>query len=531
MNFKKTLSTTSAVLFSALLLAGCSNTTPHEGGSQVLRVLNWEDYIYLNDPENGYDAKNLVDQFEDFMLESEGLEVEVVYDTFDTNETMLNSLQTGKSVYDLVCPSDYMIQKMIANDMLEPLDNVAVNIPNYEQYASPYLKTIFENLEAKNKTTNELHSVSEYAVGYMWGTFGILFNPIYPAFASQGLSPEAVMLDMEDWNSLWDEKYQDTISLKDSMRETYSVGIMRVYDQEIRALQAMYLDPESPTYNDLDTYENNLVTYNQLLTEIYNRCDAETVALVKEELLILKENIYGFENDSGKQDIVTGKIGINLAWSGDAVYAMNQAEEELGTELYYTMPETGGNIWFDGWVMPKSESLNKELAAKFLNFLSDPVNAAQNMDYIGYSSFIGGEDINALVHEWYDVRGEEWETPLANPENYVAYDLTYFFGDTVDTETVIYIEQESVGRQLYAQYPEADMIPRLSLMRDFGDNNRYVLAMWEEFKSSSLPGWAIALIAVGALAVAGFGGFFFYRKSLTKKNRRARREQTSSSRR
>lgn len=527
MNFKKTFAGTSAALFAALLLAACNGNQPHEGGSQVLRVLNWEDYIYLNDPENGYDEKDLIDQFEDYILDTEGIEVDVVYDTFDTNETMLNSLQTGKSVYDLVCPSDYMIQKMIVNDMLEPLDAA---IPNYEDYASPYLKDIFANLEATNSVTGVTHSVSEFAVGYMWGTFGILYNPTYATFEDRGLSPENVMSDMADWNSLWNADYKDTISVKDSMRDTYSVGIMRVFDEEIRTLQATYLDESKPTY-DVDVY-------NAALTDIFNRCDADTVAAVKEELLALKENIYGFENDSGKQDIVTGKIGINLAWSGDAVYAMDQAEEEIDTELYYSMPETGGNIWFDGWVMPKSDSLNKELAQKFLNFVSDPVNAAQNMDYIGYSSFIGGEDINALVHEWYDVRESEWETPiedwkLANDitDDYIAYDVTYFFGDTVDTETIIYIEADDVGRQLYAQYPEADMIPRLSLMRDFGENNRFVLAMWEEFKASSLPGWAIALIVVGVLSVAGVGGFFLYRKNLAKKNRSARRQQAASSRR
>ncbi|MFA5422004.1 MAG: extracellular solute-binding protein [Bacilli bacterium] len=521
MNFKKIISGTSAVFFSALLLAACNGAVSHEGGSQVLRILNWEDYIYLNDPESGYDAKDLVDQFEDFMLENEGQEVTVVYDTFDTNETMLSSLQTGKSVYDLVCPSDYMIQKMIANDMIEPLDDVATNVPNYDQYASPYLKDIFDNLEATTKATDVVHHVSEYAVGYMWGTFGMLYNPAYPTYASRGLTDSVVMKDMEDWNSLWDVKYKDTISVKDSMRDTYAVGIMRVFDDEIRELQDIYLDDSKATYD--------VVEYNSRLTDIYNRSDETTVAAVKDQLLALKENIYGFENDSGKQDIVTGKIGINLAWSGDAVYAMDQADEETDMTLYYSVPETGGNVWFDGWVMPKSDSLNKELAQRFLNFVSDPVNAAQNMDYIGYSSFIGGEEINTLVHEWYDVRGEDWETPLANPDDYIAYDLAYFFGDTVTTDPIIYIEEDSVGRQLYAQYPEADMIPRLSIMRDFGDNNRYVLAMWEEFKASSLPTWAIVLIVVCIAALTGFGGFYFYQKQKSKKNRSARRRQDAAS--
>lgn len=525
MNFKKTLAGTSAVLFSALLIAACSGNQPHEGGSQVLRILNWEDYIYLNDPNHGYDAKDMVDQFEDFILEQEGLKIQVVYDTFDTNETMFNSLQTGKSVYDLVCPSDYMIQKMIAADMLEPLGDIATQVPNYAEHASPYLKDVFASIEATNLVTNQMHTVDEYAVGYMWGTFGILYNPTFAKYAERGLSKEDVISDMNDWNSLWDENYQKSIFIKDSMRDTYSIGIMRVFDEEIRDLQTTYLDESSVSYNP--------IIYNQELTEIFNRYDEETVGKVKAELLALKENFYGFEGDNGKQDISKkdAVVGIDTAWSGDAVYAMDMAEEEAQVELYYSIPETGGNVWFDGWVMPKSNSLNKDLALKFINFMSNPTNAAQNMDYIGYSSFIGGEDINALVHEWYDVRGENWDMPLTHPENYVAYDLTYFFGDTVDTETIIYIEEDNVGRQLYAQYPDVKMIPRLAVMRDFGVNNRLILEMWEVVKASNLPGWAIALIVVGVLGVAGFGGFFLYRKNLVKKNRSARRQQAASSRR
>lgn len=520
MNFKKKLSASSALVFASFFLGACAGEGPIQGGSQVLRVLNWEDYIYLNDPENGYDAKDMVDQFEDFILEEEGIEVNVVYDTFDTNETMFSSLQTGKSVYDLVCPSDYMIQKMIAADMLEPLGDVATKVPNYDQYASPYLKDVFASIEATNLTTNESHTVDEYAVGYMWGTFGILYNPTYAKYEEKGLSKEDVIADMADWNSLWNPNYKNSIFIKDSMRDTYSVGIMRVFDEEIRALQATYLDEASPDYDPQK--------YNADLTEIFNRSDVSTVNEVKAELLSLKENFYGFEGDNGKQDIARELVGIDTAWSGDAVYAMDMAEEETGVELYYSIPETGGNVWFDGWVMPKSDSLNKDLALKFMDFMSNPANAAQNMDFIGYSSFIGGEDINALVHEWYDVRGEEWETPLADPENYVAYDLTYFFGDTVDSETIIYLDEESVGRQLNAQYPDGDMIPRLAIMRDFGANNRLILEMWEEVRSSNLPGWAIALIVVGVLAVAGFGGFFLYKKNLVKKNRSSRRRQASS---
>lgn len=514
MNFKKKAFILTPLVILSLLVSSCNN--PQVDQNNVLRILNWEDYIYLEDVYDGYLEKDFVKQFEDYIYETENRKISVVYDTFDTNETMLNSLQTGKSVYDLVCPSDYMIQRMIANDMLEPLNNIATHIPYYDQYASPYLKDIFNNIEATNKVTNTTHKVSEYAVGYMWGTLGLLYNPTFKTYVSRNLSEEEIHEDLTDWNSLWNPKYQNTISLKDSMRDTYSVGVMRLFDQEIKDLQALYLDETKPTYD--------LSLYNELLTEIFNRSDLETVDLVKEELLVLKDNIYGFETDSGKQDIVTGKIGINLAWSGDAVYAMDQADEEIDTALYYVIPETGGNVWFDGWVMPKSDSLNKDLAHKFMDFISRPINAAQNMDYIGYSSFIGGEEINDLIHTWYDVREEDWLEEIDDPNNYVAYDLTYFFGDTVNTETIIYIDKEDVNRQLYAQYPEGSKIPRLALMKDFGENNAHILKMWEEFKVSSLPIWAIILIVISVLALLGFGGFFVYQKKMTQKRRSARRK-------
>ena len=114
------------------------------------------------------------------------------------------------------------------------------------------------------------------------------------------------------------------------------------------------------------------------------------------------EDIFGLEVDSGKQDIVTGKIGINFAWSGDAVYSMEQAEEEKELELYYSIPNTGSNIWMDAWCMPKSDQRSqaqRELAELFLDFLSIPEYTAQNMSYTGYTPFTAGNEILDLTRE------------------------------------------------------------------------------------------------------------------------------------
>ena len=377
-----------SLVFPFLLTLGACSAPENvvSGEQEVLRVFNWEDYIYLNDGED-YPEPDLTVQFEQYMQE-QGRNVLVIYDTFDTNETMLNSLKTGRVSYDLVCPSDYMIQRMLASDMLVPFEEDWLANSNYKKYVSPYLDNMFNAINATNTVTGETHSIGEYAVGYMWGTLGIIFNPAYGDF--EGLD---ALTDFQDWHALWDERYHGTFSIKDSMRDTYAVGIMETYDAELEQLLEQY---QSGSINS--------ETYNSALNEIFNRCDDEEIEEVKQYLLTLKNNSFGFEVDSGKEDIKTGKIGANTAWSGDAVYAMDGAEEEQGVELYYSVPRTGSNIWFDGWCMPKGA--NVSLAQEFLDFISLPENASQNMDYIGYTPFICGNEILDLVRSWYDLRND-----------------------------------------------------------------------------------------------------------------------------
>lgn len=384
-------------------LAACGGSG---GKTTILRVLNMEDYIYTYDPVHGYDEPDFKTQFEDYMNDpANGYtdkygKVKVVYDTTDTNETLYSEMQTGKAHYDLICPSDYMIQKLIMYDLIEPLDFSLLD--NYTTYGSPRICERLNEIEAKKFSTGETVKLKDYAVGYMWGTLGVLFNPGYKKYNDA----DQIISDMQDWATLWDKTYKGTISVKDSMRDTYAVGIMYTYQEELTELITKYKNGEIPFEGD-DGY------YSQL-TEIFNRCEKEQVQEVKESLMTLKKNIFGLEVDSGKQDIVTGKIGINLAWSGDAVYSMDQAEDpkQVGKNiqtLTYSVPETGSNIWFDAWVMPKTSRTEDQfnLAHEFLNFMCNPEYAAKNMDYTGYTSFIGGDDILDLVRDWYDVRTDE----------------------------------------------------------------------------------------------------------------------------
>ena len=590
-------------------------------GRTTINVLNVEDYIYLYSEEG--DAEDLTKQFEKYAKEELGFEdPKVVYNTTPTPETMLNELQTERASYDLLCPSDYMIERMADNGLLEKLDGDL--LPNYNQYTSVRIREYLDNCFTRFYDEGEDIKEHPYAVGYMWGTLGILFNPTY-----KGQDYDKAMEDMQDWSVLWNKDYNSTISIKDSMRDTFAVALMYSYtddyerqtDAGIETLPGFKTLTE--TYNALENpTEEETVTYNLAMSKLFNMDDEvvtskdAAIQAAAQNLNNLKANIYGLEVDTGKNDILTNKIGINLAWSGDAVYSMDLGEQENDLELYYSVPKYGSNIWFDGWCMPKRDNRTepeRKLAHAFLDFISMPENATQNMNYTGYTSFIGGDDILNLARDWYDYRtdliynegeDEEWyslfyEDPndeelfevwyedcafeedqdpdyddvqlyygycdydedgnlinietgdplttddldefegefynarLTIPEDIEVVDLTYFFDGTLSDEmseddmifySDCYLPFEnsdgshniSVGRQFFTQYPDEGTIVRCAVMKDFGEYNNAITKMWEKFKSTALPVWAIVLFVVEIAAILGVCLYFVINKSIKK---------------
>ncbi|MBO7573505.1 MAG: extracellular solute-binding protein [Bacilli bacterium] len=521
-------------------------------GSQTLRLLNVEDYIYEKDPEDEGAAKNLVHQFEDYARDLGYTNVKVSYATTDTPESMFNELKISADNFDLICPSDYMIQKLIVNNMLEPMNIDAEHMPNYFQNASS-IKDRLDAISAVNATTKQECFLKDYAVGYMWGTLGILFDPTYG-----GRDAEKTIEDMQKWDVLWDPDYKGISSIKDSVRDTYAIGLLHAYDKEFTAL--------------IDSYNKGEITaekYNEEFSELFNSCDDATLEKVRKSLSKLKGNVFGMEVDSGKQDIVTGKIGINFAWSGDAVYSMEQAETEKELELYYSIPNTGSNLWMDAWCMPKSSQRSeaqKELAELFLDFLSIPEITAQNMDYTGYTPFTGGNEILDLTREWYDIRyDEETETfddaiPTTDEiaeKGLQKVDLSYFFAGTITDENGVLLTGEdekaactfytdcylsnattdaegnitggnrAVGRAFFCQFPDENTLARCAVMRDFGTQNEAVLKMWEKFKTDTLPVWAIVLFVVEISLFVAFGLYHFVGKRVKYKLRKKRKEEAN----
>lgn len=501
----------------ALTSCGAENVTNED--VTYLRVYSCEDYIYMNDPDEGYDLPDMTEQFEEWVNDPEikaqyGIKnrVEVIYDTFDTLETMYNQLKLAKTQYDIVCPSDYMVQRLalnkdgLASTNLQQIDYSKLYY--YNEYVSPFLVDTLSSVSI-DKEDESKGTLYDYSVGYMWGTLGLVYNPEFDAFSDYDVDDIIDDFSSPDaWSLLWNnDDYAKAAQIKDSIRDTYAMGILHVYGEDFAALGEQYAN------GDLTQEE-----YKTLMSELFNRHDAETIKKVQEALIELKTRIYGFEVDTGKADLVTGKVGVGLQWSGDAVYSLDTAEED-DYYLYYALPEYGANIWFDGWaIMEQSSGDNLAAAYAWLDFMSIPENAANNMDYIGYTSFIAGDEVLDLIHDWYDAEDEE---------SAVEYDLSYFFEGTLSEydieDAIILTDEEQVYRQLHAQYPSIDEIDHLVIMQDFGSDNDTIVTMWENVKVNPLPIWVtIIVVASIVLFIAYLGSYPILRRRTLNKRKKLR---------
>ncbi|HBF67706.1 MAG TPA: hypothetical protein DDW20_00025, partial [Firmicutes bacterium] len=266
--------------------------------------------------------------------------------------------------------------------------------------------------------------------------------------------------------------------------------------------------------------------FNKKLNEIFNRCDDEALSVIKDDMLKLKANSFGFEVDSGKTDMIEAKIGANLAWSGDATWAIEEAESSYEKELYFSIPKEGSNIWFDAFCVPSSSN-KLDIALKFIDFMSKPENAIQNMYSVGYTSAVSSPEMLDYVYENYDVRGAIGET---SEDEYVEYNLSYFFKDSISNadDAIIHADPSTIGRTLTAQYPEEKDLPHLCVMDDFGTQNEAVLDMWEKVRTNALPIWAVIVFVIEILIALGAVIYFAVKKIIKKKLKNERKKMKNA---
>ncbi|SDC32317.1 spermidine/putrescine transport system substrate-binding protein [Terribacillus halophilus] len=173
---------------------------------------------------------------------------------------------------------------------------------------------------------------NEYSVPYFWGTVGIVYN-----------SKQLDGMTFDSWADLWDPSLENKIVLIDGAREIMGMGLNSLY------------------YSLNDTDPDHL-------QEAYDK------------LVSLKPNVRALLGDENKLLMASGEVSIGITWSGDASEIMSENED-----LDYVVPEEGSNLWFDNMVIPKTAK-NVDAAHKFINFMLDPKIAAQNTEYVSYST-------------------------------------------------------------------------------------------------------------------------------------------------
>jgi spermidine/putrescine transport system substrate-binding protein len=405
------------IIAAALMVLGCSEDRDH-----ILKVYNWADYI----------DEGLIDEFEVWYEEQTGEPVEIIYQTFDINETMLSKIELGHEDYDVVCPSDYIIERMLKNDLLLPLERDFGSTPDYLDNVAPFIRERFNEIEGYGKNAND------YSVAYMWGTVGLIYNPKYVA------EEETV-----SWDVLKNPAYKGKVLMKDAFRDVYTALIIALNRE---ALDAGEKDMRTLAF---DTSE-------------------ESIRLVEDYLNSFKESVSGWEADFGKEQMTKELAWMNMSWSGDAQWAIDEAAE-IGMALRYNIPQEGSAVWFDGWVIPKYAK-NLKAARYFINFMCKPENALRNMDVTGYVSAIGGEEIL---------------DSMSDEEEFKAIDASYFFGPEADSVCVNPI-----------MYPDRATIERCGMMHD--TDTEALLKMWSRVKGDSASAWTYILICLvlGGLVAA-----------------------------
>ena len=228
----------------SLILTGCGSSESGKNGEVI--VYNWGEYI---DPET-------ITMFE------EETGIKVVYDEFETNEVMYPKVEAGATAYDVICPSDYMIQKMIDNDLLAEIN--FDNIPNVKNIGQQY----FEQ-------SKEFDPDNKYSVPYCFGTVGILYNK--------------TMVDepVDSWSILWDDKYADNILMQDSVRDAFMVALK------------------------LNGYSMNSLDENEL-------------EAAKNSLIEQKPLVQAYVIDQVRDKMIGNEAAIGVIYSGEAIYTQRE---------------------------------------------------------------------------------------------------------------------------------------------------------------------------------------------------------------
>ena len=308
------------LLIVGLPLLGMTSCDETSGGTVTLYVYNWGEYI--SDGSEG--TLDVNEMFEEWYFETYGVKVEVNYSTYSSNESMYAKLSSGSVNYDVVVPSDYMIERMIAEDMLAELnfDNIPHASNLHPDFFGP--DAVYDYYDPDNK----------YAIPYMYGMIGIIYNTTMV---------EADDPSLGSWNLMWDERHAGNILQFNNSRDAFGT--------------AQY-------FLGLDVNSTDEAEWRQALEKL------------KEQKPILQ----GYVMDEIFNKMENGSAAIAAYYAGDFL-SMYENNEDL--EFFY--PAEGTNLYVDAMCIPKT-SQNKEIAEAYIDFMLTEEAAVANAEYTYYAS-------------------------------------------------------------------------------------------------------------------------------------------------
>ncbi|HEX5844117.1 MAG TPA: polyamine ABC transporter substrate-binding protein [Pseudomonas sp.] len=300
------------------LLAAAGAISAVQAAAPQLKVYNWSDYI----------GPNTLAEFE------KSSAIEVIYDVFDSNETLEGKLLAGRSGYDLVVPSNHFLGKQIKAGAFQKLDRTL--LPNWQNLDPLLLKQLEVNDPG-----------NQYAVPYLWGTNGIGYNV---AKVKEVLGVDSI----DSWAVLFEPENMKKLA-------TCGVSFLDSGDEMM---------PSVLTYLGLDP----------------NSQSAEDYAKAEAKLLAVRPYVTYFHSSKYIGDLANGDICVAAGFSGDILQAADRAEEAgKGIEIAYAIPKEGANLWFDMLAIP-ADAGNPQQAHAFINYLLEPATIAGVSDYVGYAN-------------------------------------------------------------------------------------------------------------------------------------------------
>ena len=315
---KRVFVTLIALLVVAVMPLSLISCGSEGSGGEILYVYNWGEYI-SDGSEDSYDTNA---EFEKWYYEQTGKKINVVYSTYSSNEDMYAKLTAGAVSYDVIIPSDYMIERLIKEEWLLPLD--FGNIPEASNISPDFM--------GENAEFDYYDEGSIYSVPYFYGMIGIIYN--------------TTMVDESDlgsWELMWSEKYKGNILQFNNSRDAFGTAQYKL---------------------GIDVNTTDEAEWRRALDELKKQ----------------KDIVQGYVMDEIFNKMEGGSAAISAYYAGDFM-SMYENNEDL--DFFY--PSEGTNLYVDAMCIPKCTQ-NKTAAEMYINFMCMEEAAIANAEYTYYAS-------------------------------------------------------------------------------------------------------------------------------------------------